>query len=336
MNPVLKISGLEFSYPGEFNLVIPSLNLDDGKIYSLSGPNGSGKTTLQKILALLIAPRKGDLEYRGRPIPGPGRELLELRRKMTLVEQNPYFFNSTVAENLAYGLKLRRCGAREIKKKISDCLGFLGMERFKDRRPDRLSAGERQKVALARGLILRPEILFLDEPTANVDRPSAGFIEEKVKEFHRNRPGLVVWATHSLEQAYRVGDAVLCLLEGRLVPGTIDNLFAGTVREEGGEPFFVFGPDLKALIPPHRPGSARMLIPPEEIIISLSPLDSSARNSLPGRVIKIEERGERVAVKADVGVPLVAIITPVSYSRLGLKLGTRIFLTFKTSAVMML
>ncbi len=179
-------------------------------------------------------------------------------------------------------------------------------------------------------------MLFLDEPTANVDRPSVEFIEEKVKEFHRNRPGLVVWATHSLEQAYRVGDAVLCLLEGRLVPGTIDNLFTGEIREEGGEHFFLFGPGLKALIPPHIPGSARLLIPPEEIIISLSPLDSSARNSLPGRVIRIEERGERVAVKTDVGVPLVSIITPASYTRLGLKLGSRIFLTFKTSAVMVL
>ncbi len=331
--PLLAFKGLSLGYPDGFHLEISSLELSAGKIYSLSGPNGSGKTTLLKVLALLLDPPGGEVRYRGRLLPDSSRGLLEIRRKMTLVEQSPYLFKATVEENLAYGLKVRGCGRREIEKRVVSILDLLDLRGFRGRRVGRLSAGEKQKVALARALIVEPEMLFLDEPTANVDRPSIEFIEEKIGEFHRRRPGLVVWATHSLEQAYRVGDEVLCLLEGRLAPGTIDNLFFGEVKEVGGETFFAFGRDLKAVVSAHRPGRARMLIHPEEIIVSLSPLDSSARNSFAGRVTRIGERGEKVAIETDIGVSLVAIITPASYRRFGLELGSPVYLTFKASAV---
>ena len=260
MKTALTLSGLSFCYSDGFHLNIPSLDLTSGKIYSLSGPNGSGKTTLLRILALLAATPSGELRYRGRMMPNSSRELLEIRRKMTLVEQNPYLFKTTVEENLAYGLRLRKCSGLEIKKRVGAILNLLGLLKFRDRNVEKLSAGERQKVALARALVIQPEMLFLDEPTANVDSPSVEFIEEKVKEFHRERQGLVVWATHSLEQAYRVGDEVLCLMEGKLVPGTIDNLFNGEIREEEGETFFIFDSGLRVSTPSREPGKARMLI----------------------------------------------------------------------------
>ena len=105
------------------------------------------------------------------------------------------------------------------------------------------------------------------------------------------------------------------------------------IRQEKGETYFAFGRDLRAVVSAHPAGRARMLVHPEEIIVSLSPFDSSARNSFPGRVTRIEERGEKVAVEADIGVSLVAVITPASYKRFGLKLGSPVYLTFKASAV---
>jgi len=332
-NILLTVRGLNFSYPGGFVLDIPELSLSEGKIYLLTGPNGSGKSTLLEILALLLPAAYREFLYRGRPLPDSGRELLEIRRKMTLMEQNPYLFQETVEENLAYGLKLRRVEKQEILERVNSILELLGLRDFRNRKVGELSGGEKQKVALARALLLRPEVLLLDEPTANVDRASVEFIEEKIKEYHRERQGIVIWATHNREQAYRVEDEMLCLLEGKLVPGTIDNLYFGEVRRDGAETCFFFNHDLKATIPARRSGPARLIIQPEEIIVSLSPLVSSARNSFSGRVVRIEELGRGVSITVDIGVPMQAFITRASYTELGLKLGARVYLTFKSTAV---
>jgi len=329
---MITVSDLNFSYPGGFELNIPELSIEEGKIYLLTGPNGSGKSTLLEILALLLPAAYREFLYRGHPLPDSGRELLRIRREMTLMEQNPYLFRTSVEENLAYGLTLRRFGKEEIGARIDSILRFLGIQDFRKRRVDQLSGGEKQKVALARALLLRPKVLMRDEPTANVDRASVEFIEGKIKEYHRERNGIVIWATHNREQAYRVGDEMLSLLDGKLVPGTIDNLYFGEVHRSGSETYFLFNHDLKASIPARDPGPARMIIHPEEIIVSLSPLVSSARNSFPGRVIKIEELGRRVAISVDIGVPMQAIITGASYAELELKLGTQIYLTFKATA----
>lgn len=330
---LIYLERLNFSYPGGFELKIPEISFQEGKIYLLTGPNGAGKSTLLEILALLLPADFQEFLYRGRSLPRAGRELLKIRREMTLMEQNPYLFRKTVGENLAYGLKLRRIGQEEIDQRIDDMLGLLGLRNFRNRRTDQLSGGERQKVALARSLLLRPKVLFLDEPTANVDRASVEFIEEKIKKFHQERKGTIIWATHNREQAYRVGDEMFCLLGGRLVPGSIDNLYFGEVKRDGSETYFLFNSELKASIPARRPGPARMIIHPEEIIISLSALHSSARNSFRGKIIGIEEQGNGVAVSVDIGVPMRAFITMASYRDLDLKLGTLIYLTFKATAV---
>ena len=330
---MINIRDLKFSYPGGFALDIPEISLSEGKIYLLTGPNGSGKTTLLEILALLLPAAYREFLYRGGPLPDSERDLLAIRRKMTLMEQNPYLFRTTVGENLAYGLSIRRIGKQEIGERVDFILKLLGLQDFRGRKVGELSGGEKQKVALARALLLRPEVLLLDEPTANVDRASVEFIEEKIKEYHRERKGIVIWATHNREQAYRVGDEMLCLLEGKLVPGTIDNLYFGEVRQDGGETYFFFKPELKASVPARKPGPARLIIQPEEIIVSLSPLASSARNSFSGRVVRIEELGRGVSISVDIGVPMQAFITRATYTELGLKLGGRVYLTFKATAV---
>jgi len=329
---MINIRDLKFCYSGGFKLNIPELSLEEGKIYLLTGPNGSGKSTLLEILALLLPADYREFLYRDRPLPDSGSELLRIRREMTLMEQNPYLFRTSVEENLAYGLILRRFGKDEIGERIDSILRFLGIQDFRKRRVDQLSGGEKQKIALARALLLRPKVLMLDEPTANVDRSSVEFIEGKIKEYHRERKGMVIWATHNREQAYRVEDEMLSLLDGKLVPGTIDNLYFGEVDQSGGETYFFFNHDLKASIPDRDPGPARLIIHPEEIIVSLSPLASSARNSFPGRVIKIEELGRSVAINVDIGVPMQAIITGASYAELDLKLGAQIYLTFKATS----
>ncbi len=241
--PLLSLTETDFRYPGGFSLQIRELELTAGVVHALSGPNGSGKTTLLNILALL-RPTPGIYRYRGEPLPKSPRRRLEVRRALTLVEQSPCFFRSTIGDNIAYGLRLRRREDREIKEAVAAIAREMGIDPLLDRKPEELSGGEKQKAALARALVLRPEILLLDEPTANVDQQSVLLIEETVKNFHRRRGGCVVWATHNLRQAFRVGDRVMSLVDGRLTPGTIDNLLFGRIEKRAEETIFRLGPGL--------------------------------------------------------------------------------------------
>ncbi len=330
--PLLSLTETDFRYPGGFSLQIRELELTAGVVHALSGPNGSGKTTLLNILALL-RPTPGIYRYRGEPLPKSPRRRLEVRRALTLVEQSPCFFRSTIGDNIAYGLRLRRREDREIKEAVAAIAREMGIDPLLDRKPEELSGGEKQKAALARALVLRPEILLLDEPTANVDQQSVLLIEETVKNFHRRRGGCVVWATHNLRQAFRVGNRVMSLVDGRLTPGTIDNLLFGRIEKRAEETIFRLGPGLEAVVAaPAAEGASRMLILPEEVILSPEPLRSSARNCFPGRVTGIEERGSNVAITTDIGVPITAVITPASYRKLGLHLSSKVYISFKATA----
>ncbi len=330
--PVISLTGLELAYPGGFVLRADSFTLRSGEVLALTGPNGSGKTTLMSVLGLLLFPGRGEYLFRGKPVDRSGSGLTRVRRSVSLVEQNPYFFRGTVRENIAAGLKLRVRPRREIAGRVERTASELGIASLLDRKPAGLSGGERQKAALARGLVVAPEVLLLDEPTANVDRQSLEAIERAVKRFRRERGAAVVWATHDLKQAFRVGETVLSLVEGRIVPGTLENFFPGRAERIAGETVFRFGPGLEAVVAGRaEEGPGRLLVPPAEIVLSREPLESSLRNAFPGRVTEIGQRSGRVAVEVDIGVPVTAEITAVSYRKLGLHLGSPVTVSFKAS-----
>ncbi len=237
-----------------------------------------------------------------------------------------------MGENIAAGLRFRRRPGREIGELVAKTAAELGIAGFLDRDPSGLSAGERQRVALARGLVLEPEVLLLDEPTANVDRQAEELIERAVKRFHRQSSPVVLWATHNLRQAFRIGEKVMSLVDGRIVTGTIENFFPGRVVIREGETIFLFGPGLSAVVSPGAgEGPGRLLISPEEIVLSRGPLKSSLRNTFPGRITGIGERGGRIVVEIDIGVGVTAVITPVSYQKLGLHLDSPVAVSFKAA-----
>ncbi|MDP8235717.1 MAG: ATP-binding cassette domain-containing protein [Candidatus Erginobacter occultus] len=330
---MLSLTGLEYRYPGGFALRAEAFDLYPGEIRALTGPNGSGKSTLMSVLGLLVLPDTGEYRFRGRPLPRSGPALTAARRRVAMVEQNPYFFRGTVGDNIAAGLKLRRRPEREIGELVERAAAELGISSLLDRKPVGLSGGERQKAALARGLVLEPEVLLLDEPTANADRQAVEMIERAVKSFHRRRAAAVIWATHNLRQAFRVGETVMGLVDGRIVPTTIENFFPGRVEIGAGETVFRFGPNLSAVVSTGAgEGPGRLLIPPGEIVISRGPLESSLRNTFPGRVSGIGERGASIEVEVDIGVAVTAVITAVSYRKLGLHLGSPVSVSFKAFA----
>ena len=215
MPPVLTLKNICYTPGKSFTLTVDDLTLEQGFIYALTGPNGSGKSTLLRLMALLITPQQGSVEFTANGSTSPA----EKRRNVTLVEQSPYLFKGSVADNLNYGLKLRGIDSIERDRRIQSTLSDVGLKGFEQRPTKELSGGEVQRVALARALVLQPELLLLDEPTANIDNNSLQSYEDllgRLPDFGVT----VVFSTHDPSQSRRLGDQVLMIENGRLLPGS--------------------------------------------------------------------------------------------------------------------
>jgi tungstate transport system ATP-binding protein len=214
MEPMLTLINIVL-HRDDFTLQIERLELQKGQIYLLHGPNGSGKSTLLNLLALLLVPAEGELCFKGVPVKN-GLERQRLRRQVTLVEQSPFLFNTSVYQNLAFGLRLRDVRGDLQRRRIAQALQAVGLEGFERRRANALSGGETRRVALARAMVLRPQVLLLDEPTAGLDRESLPVFERCLATL----PGqgtTVVIASHDADQRRRLGGVSLYLDHGRLV-----------------------------------------------------------------------------------------------------------------------
>jgi tungstate transport system ATP-binding protein len=212
MQPVVSLNNILVTQGDSFKLSVGRLTLQPGLIYALTGANGSGKSTLLRVMALLTPPVEGTIEFSGNNTNNPARQ----RQKVTLVEQSPYLFKGKVIDNLNYGLKLRGIESNERSRCIKATLAKVGLKGFEQRQAKELSGGEIQRVALARALALKPELLLLDEPTANIDSSSRQGYEDLLRELPTFGV-TVVFSTHDPSQAQRLGDQVLCLENGRLL-----------------------------------------------------------------------------------------------------------------------
>jgi tungstate transport system ATP-binding protein len=210
---IYQLSGLAKSYNGRTVLDIPSLSIRRGEVLALVGPSGSGKSTLLRLLNFLEPPSAGSLIFDGRPA-GSDPPLTE-RRRVTAVFQRPALLHRSVAANIGYGLGLR--GEKLPVDKLAAWLDRLGLIHLARQSAPKLSAGESQRVALVRALAVRPDVLLLDEPTANLDPYNVSLIEQVVAEEHAAAGMTVVWVTHDIFQARRVADRVAFLLGGRVV-----------------------------------------------------------------------------------------------------------------------
>jgi tungstate transport system ATP-binding protein len=199
---------------GSFTLNIRKLEVHAGEVLGLLGPTGAGKSTLLRLLAGLAAVDQGTLDFEGRPFAAQDRSL-PTRRRMTLVHQRPLLLTGTVRFNVEYGLRLR--GQRQRTDKVDAVLDRLQLSQFAEQAAGTLSGGQIQLVALARALVIAPEILLLDEPTAHLDPVHVGLVENAIHQVRQERGLTVVWATHNLFQARRVASRTALLLDGQLV-----------------------------------------------------------------------------------------------------------------------
>lgn len=214
MDPLLSLREIEFCRE-TFRLQIEQLDLLPGGIYLLNGANGSGKSTLLHLLALLLPPSAGTLCF-GTECVASEAQRQRLRQQVTLVEQSPYLFDTTVYQNLAFGLRLREVSGDLQDRRIGQALRAVGLEGYESRRARALSGGESRRVALARAMVLRPKLLLLDEPTAGLDRETLPVFEECLAAQSAQGTTLVI-ASHDGDQPRRLAGTVLTLERGRLL-----------------------------------------------------------------------------------------------------------------------
>lgn len=331
--PLLFVENMIQHQDSGFRLRVPRFQVFPGKSYAITGPNGAGKTTLLKTLAFLSRPVKGVVEFDGMPVtPDNGLEQ-RCRRQTTLVMQDAYLFRTSVFNNIAYGLRIRGESEDTVRMKVDSALDAVGLSAFGTRKAHSLSRGEAQRIAIARALALEPRLLLLDEPTANVDAASAEMIEHVITRTMISRGAAVVFSTHQIEQAYRLADEIVSLRGGVMLETGPMNLFAGDVEHGADGPVVRFSPTLGIRIVTAQSGSVHIRIPPEDIIISMSPLESSARNSFPGVIMGAGVEDDQIRLDLDIGITLSAIITRQSFAEMGLAVGDAVYVTFKTSAV---
>jgi molybdopterin-binding protein len=331
MAPFFELRDITKSYNDSEVLNIPRLVIQRGGIYGIMGPNGAGKSTLLSILAFLIPPTSGVLYCEGTDVTTLNR--YELRRKVTLIHQNPYLFDTTVRKNIVYGLKGRRIPKAKRDETVNKCLKQVGILGFEERRARELSGGETQRVAIARALALGPQVLLLDEPTANVDRNGVEQLEIILQELNKKHSITIIVATHDVNQAYRLSDEVIYLFAGKIAKSPMENLFKGSVVKKDKDLFLFDTGRIQVALLPGRDHINFIAIPPEDIIVSHKPITTSARNSFAGAIFHITEEGDLVSLTVDIGEKLKVKITKKSFNEMKLTLGSAVYVTFKSSSV---
>lgn len=212
---VLRVENIIKRQNSGFSLEIPHLGFQRGGVYSVTGPNGAGKTTLLNILNLLERPDGGNIFfYEGKVTHSNS---LEIRRRVGMVMESPYLFHTTVYKNITLGLKCRSIDRMMWKSQVEEALRMVGLRGFEKRYAPDLSRGESQRVAIARILAFRPEVLFMDEPFSNIDRKHVNLLEGLIKAIIEKYQTTVIFTTHDLAQAQRLADETISLMDGRIV-----------------------------------------------------------------------------------------------------------------------
>jgi len=205
-----------------------TLEIPKGEVFAVIGSSGAGKTTLLRIISMLETEYSGEYYFDGVDVR---RNQDGLRKRITMVFQKPVMFNSSVFDNVAYGLKIRGLSSSEIKSRVNSVLQQVGLYHMRRKNAKKLSGGEQQRVALARALVLETDVLVLDEPTANLDAANVQMIENIIREITGDGV-TVVMATHNLFQAKRLANTVAYLNSGELVEvGSVKQIFENPQKD---------------------------------------------------------------------------------------------------------
>lgn len=206
----------DFDSPGGAVQVLRGLSLSvaSGELLALLGPSGCGKTTTLRLIAGLLEPTSGDVAFDGQSVlclPP------EKRGAVMVFQQHLLFPFMSVADNVAFGLKMRRVGREEIRRRVAETLVMVQLAGFEHRWPDELSGGQRQRVALARALVVQPRLLLLDEPLSNLDAELREELRAEIIDLQQRVDITTIFVTHNQSEAVAVADRIALLLDGAIV-----------------------------------------------------------------------------------------------------------------------
>jgi tungstate transport system ATP-binding protein len=374
MDPkILEIINLKKKFQSGFEIYIGHLTVRQNSILVIIGPNGSGKSTLIKLIDLLEKPDSGIITFDGTEITESESDKAAVRKRISVVFQEPLLFNISVYSNILLGLNLRKKNLSGKKFLFEYLIAKLDIRQLLYRNPKSLSGGEQQRVALARALILEPELLLLDEPLANIDQPSREKLRNDLFSILKDIRRSTIYVTHDRNEAMLVADEIAvmnngkieqtgikgdvfskpanefvakfvgveALIEGR-VTSCADSVFEVTVKRADDKNS---GTETHPKI--YAAGNTEIsegdnvmaAIRPEDVTIfnvSENPevfRNSSALNFFSGKVISIEDIGFLKKIEIDCGFRMVSFITRNSVERMGLAAGKEVGASVKASSI---
>jgi molybdopterin-binding protein len=334
---------------GDFVLRDVNLTIDEGEYFVILGPTGAGKTVLLESVAGLYPVQSGQIWLRGKEVTRVEPE----RRKVSIVYQDHVLFpHLSVRDNITFGLRMNKATPPEIASALDKVTNLLDIKHLLHRKPDTLSGGEKQKIALARAIITDPELLLVDEPLSALDPETREGVQQELRQLHRELGITTLHVTHDFEEAISLGDRIAVIGEGVLKQvGTPEeifrhpnsefvarfaltkNIFRGQAKKnaDGDIVFSVDGADF--VVATGAEGSCRASIRPEDILISTEPIRSSARNCFPGTITRISDKGSTLYINVSIPPELSCLVTRHSFEEMGLKEAKKVYVTFKASSV---
>jgi molybdate transport system ATP-binding protein len=344
------------SLDASIRLTLGALDLDmavtveEGEVVALLGPNGAGKTTLLRAIAGLVPFGSGHVRVDGKVLEdtATNQYVPTERRPIGFVFQDYLLFpHLTVLENVAFGLRSHGMSRQGAADKAVDWLDRVGLKSYAASKPAELSGGQRQRVALARALATEPRLLLLDEPLAALDASTRAEVRRDLKRHLDSFKGIRLVVTHDPLEAMALADRLVVMENGHLVQtGTAaevaehprsqyvaDLVGVNLLRGEASDGSVKLAGDRMVAVAGAEQGDVFVVVHPRAVSIHRTHPEGSARNVWSGRASSIELMGNRVRVRIDGPVPLVAEVTPAALKDLHLVEGGEVWLSFKATDV---
>ena len=357
MTAVVSLDGVRVMRGAKTVLDVPALAVEAGEVLGIMGPNGAGKSTLLRVLGLLESPGAGSVRFRGEPVTVATG--LPVRRRMASVFQDPLLADGTVFDNVALGLRFRGVERDDVGPRVTRWLARFGIADLAARRARTLSGGEAQRAALARALVVDPELLLLDEPFSALDQPTRDALLRDLRGILSAERVTTVLVTHHRGEALALGDRLAVLIDGAILQvGAAAQVFRAPVSAEvarfvgletvvEGVAVGSGGACSAVQVDTHRIEVAEttevgervlVCVRAEDVSLDLEPagarrIPEAGLNRLAGRVTSATPTPLHVRVTVDCGFPLVALVTHRLAGDRNVREGMAVTAIFSSTAV---
>jgi ABC-type sugar transport system ATPase subunit len=326
-----------------------NLEVESGDYFLLVGPTGAGKTLLLEMIAGLHKVKTGEIWIDDEDVTLLDPE----NRNIGMVYQDCALFpHLSVAENIVFGLKVRHVAKKSIKKVLDEIASLLEIGNLMDRKPEKLSGGEKQKVALARALAIRPRLLLLDEPLSALDPETREGLQLELKRIHHDLSITVIHVTHDFDEALVLGKHIAVIGEGKIRQvGTPEEIFrqpnsefvarftmmrnilSGELVQKNEDISVFHSGNLELTTTTPKKGASHACIRPDDITLSTDLSFHDCPNSFTGAIARIEDRGMAVHVIINVPPEICCLVSRRKFIEMGLIIGQKVKITFNPDSV---